>query len=163
LLSWQNRAPEQQQVSRCGESKERPSSSISAFPRALSFESARLADPLLLLFFFPLKAMADLHSIKGMNSMIHPAEHATHDLVPGTVRLFDLDGNDISGGELLLSPAPSTDPEDPLNVSYSYIESARSEDALSCSAADLQRFPSPTFLDPLRSGRQLARTYRSPI
>ncbi|ORY81266.1 hypothetical protein BCR35DRAFT_331676 [Leucosporidium creatinivorum] len=52
-----------------------------------------------------------------MESGAHPPQQAIHDLVPGTVRLFDSDGNDISGGELLLSPAPSTDPEDPLNWS----------------------------------------------
>jgi hypothetical protein len=41
------------------------------------------------------------------------------DMAPGTIRLFDSDGSELHpAGELILVPAPSSHPDDPLNVSF---------------------------------------------
>lgn len=44
----------------------------------------------------------------------HPSDH-----VPGTIHLVDLDHNmraqHAQGGDIVLDPAPSSDPDDPLN------------------------------------------------
>lgn len=61
--------------------------------------------------------MDDAHSVKDMSSAPFPLAQPVEDLVPGSVRLFEQDGREVGNGELLLSPAPSSDVDDPLNVS----------------------------------------------